>query len=239
MNRGIIALNEGREDEARPALEEALAIFRALNQRFFTAVCLMHLANVLVVQRQPERARRLLAETAAIARSIGDRWLLPSAISNQGEIARFQGDYSRAGEFYDESGAMFHEINARGDLARTIHNQAYVALRRGDARLADNLFRQSLDLYRQLGIQRGIAECLAGLADIFAAQGRLMPAARLLGFAQAFIASLGMDWWPADRREVEQARASLQKALGDELFTVQEAAGRSEKLEEVLGSLAL
>ncbi len=239
MNRGIIALNEGREDEARPDLEEALAIFRELNQRFFTAVCLMHLANVLVVQRQPERARRLLAETAAIARSIGDRWLLPSAISNQGEIARFQGDYSRAGEFYDESGAMFHEINARGDLARTIHNQAYVALRRGDARLADNLFRQSLDLYRQLGIQRGIAECLAGLADIFAAQGRLMPAARLLGFAQAFIASLGMDWWPADRREVEQARASLQKALGDELFTVQEAAGRSEKLEEVLGSLAL
>jgi tetratricopeptide (TPR) repeat protein len=237
MNRGIIAINEGREDVARPDLEEALEAFRALGQRFFSAVCLMHLANVVMTQGQPETARRLLAETAAIARSIGDRWLLPAAISSQGEIARFQGDYNRAGGFYDESGALFHEINARGDLARTMHNQAYVALRRGDIRLADSLFRQSLDLYRQLGIQRGIAECLAGLADVNATQGKLMPAARLLGFAQAMIGSLGMDWWPADRREIETARANLQHALGEELFTVQEAAGRSQKLEEVLGGL--
>ncbi len=238
MNRGIIAINEGREDEARPDLEEALAAFRALGQRFFTAVCLMHLANIVMAQGQPEAARRLLAETAAIARSIGDRWLLPSAISNQGEIARFQGDYSRAGGYYDESGALFHEINARGDMARILHNQAYVALRRGDVRLADSLFRQSLDIYRQLGIQRGIAECLAGLADVNAAQGRIMPAARMLGFAQTMIVSLGMDWWPADRREIEQARANLQKTLGDDLFNVQEAAGRSQKLEDVLEGLS-
>ncbi len=239
LNRGIIAINEGRLEDARPDLEEALALFRELGERFFGGVCLLHLANVVMVQGQPERARRLLAETAAIARSIGDRWLLPSAIGSQGEIARYQGDYNRAGEFYDESGALFHAIHARGDLARILHNQAYVALRRGDTHLADSLFRQSLDLYRQLGIRRGIAECLAGLADVSAAQGRLMPAARLLGFAQAMIGSLGMDWLPADRREVEQARASLQKMLGDDLFTVQEAAGRSQKLEEVLESVGM
>ncbi len=237
MNRGMIALNEGRETEALPDLEEALELFRALGQRFFSAVCLMHLANGIMTQGQPERARRLLAETAAIARTIGDHWLLPAAISSQGEIARFQGDYNRAGELYDESGALFHRINAQGDLARTLHNQAYVALRRGDTRLAESLFRQSMGLYRQLGIQRGMAECLAGLADVLAVQGRIMPAARLLGFAQAFIASLNMDWWPADRREIEQSRAYLQKTLGDELFTVQVASGSGQQLEEVLRDL--
>jgi tetratricopeptide (TPR) repeat protein len=234
LNRGIIAINAGRAEDARPDLEEGLRLFRKLNDRFFGAVCLMHQAEVALAEHYPEEARRLLAETTSIARSIGDPWLLAAAINEQGEVARFQGDYSHAGGYYDESGTLFNEINARGDLARVIHNQAYVALRRGDARLAGSLFHQSMEIYHELGIQRGMTECLAGMAGVDAAQEKLMPAARLLGFAQAQIEQLGMDWLPADQLEIERARTSLQKALGVELFNIQESAGRKQKLEDVL-----
>jgi tetratricopeptide (TPR) repeat protein len=234
LNRGLVALDEGRAEDSRADLEKALALFRDLDQRYFTGLCLIYLAGAGLALNHPDTARKQLAETAAIARTIGNRWLLPAAINSQGEVARFQDDYSRAGEYYDESGALFHEINARGGLARIYHSQAYVALERGDARLANSLFRQGLDLYQQLGIRRGAAECLAGLAGVDAAQGRLMAAARLLGFSQALMASLGMQWSPADQREIERLRVGLQNTLGEELFNLEETAGRSQRMEEVI-----
>jgi predicted ATPase/Tfp pilus assembly protein PilF len=239
MNLGVLALSTGLTENARPALEEALRIFRDLNDRSASAVCLMRLGEVAMAEHRPEEARRLLAETTSIARGIGDAWLLPTAINIQGDIARLQGEYNRAGGYYDESGALFHQINARGELARVFHNQAYVALRRGDTRLAGSLFRQSLETCHALGIQRGTAECLAGLAGVEAAQGKFMPAARLIGFAQAFLEQLGMQWQPADHREIELTRASLQQTLGEELFGLEESAGRKQYLANVLAAYGL
>ncbi len=177
------------------------------------------------------------AEVTSAARGADDRWLLATALNSLGEIARWQGDYSRAGGYYDDSGALFHEISAHSDLARILHNQATIALQRGDTRLASSLFHQGLEIYRQASMARGTAECLAGLAGVKAAQGRLMPAARLFGFAQALIEELGQCWSPADQKEIDRARGTLQITLGEALFSLEETAGRSQKLENVLVQL--
>jgi tetratricopeptide (TPR) repeat protein len=234
--RGALAAGAGRIEMAQPDVEEALEIFRKINERFFSAISLLELTVIMLAQRQPDEARRLLAEASAIARGIGDPWLMPAAIYHQGDVARYQGDYYRAGGYYDESGAMLHAINARGDLARVLHGQAYVALRRGDAHLAGSLFRQGLEIYQTLGIRRGTAECLAGLASVNAAQGRLMSAARLFGFAQTLIEQPSLNWHPADQHEIDQDCASLKKILGEELFNIEVSAGRKQKPETVFNA---
>lgn len=55
-------------------------------------------------------------------------------------------------------------LTLTGTVPSLLHNLGYMALRQGDSRRALRLFRESLALFRDQGDQRGIADCLDGLA---------------------------------------------------------------------------
>ena len=95
-----------------------------------------------------------------------------------------------------------------------------MALHQGDLEQAAALFYESLAMFRKLGHQRGIAECLAGLAGLAANQGQPQRGGRLLGAAAAMLSALGGAWWAADRVEYERHLAAIRAALTKEAFAV-------------------
>ena len=109
----------------------------------------------------------------------------------------------------------------------------YIAQHKGDLEEAKALFYEGLNDFRELGNQRGIAECLAGLAGLAAEQGKGEWAAPLLSAAESQLKALGSDWWPADRVEIERARDRLQSTLQDEFGTFW-AKGGTMSLEEAV-----
>jgi tetratricopeptide (TPR) repeat protein len=117
----------------------------------------------------------------------------------------------------EESGRRLSEAlemhRAIGDevfAARAVGYLAYVALFAEDFDRAESLFGDSRRTSEERADQAGIAEALAGLAAVRAAQGRNEEAARLADASERIRARSGWRPLPSDRaawkRYVERAR---------------------------------
>jgi tetratricopeptide (TPR) repeat protein len=153
-------------------------------------------------------------------------------LNNLGEVARVQGDYDQARQYYEESEALLRVMGDPGDLARLVHNLGSVAQHEGNFEKAKSLYSESLAMFRKFGNKRGIAECLMGLAGLKSEEGQPLPAARLFSSAEAILAENGTAWWPADRAEVEHARAVILSSLDEAAFRTEYELGQKMPLNQ-------
>jgi tetratricopeptide (TPR) repeat protein len=236
LSLGIVHINMGHDAAAHPLLVEAQENFLRVGNTYFYSTTMIHLGNVSLGLGNPQEALGWLEKAYQITRELGDNWQISFALNNLGEVARVQGDYARARHYYEESEALLRSMGDKGDLARLEHNLGCVALHEGDLHKAAERFNASLKVFRTLGHKRGIAECLASLAGLNAASGQMQPAARLLGAAEAMLASIAGAWWPADRGEINDTRAVLQASLGEAAYQTELTAGRAMTLDQVLAA---
>jgi len=227
MTTGIVLLNQGEDDQARPLFEESVQLSRELGASWPIGTGLVHMANVALGQGDIDSALLYLEEGEKIARQIGDPWQIAFAVNNRGEVARVQGQYDEAYQYYIETEQLYQLADAKSDHARLIHNLAYIAQHEGDLETAEDKFRESLESFLELGNKRGIAECLAGLAGLAAERGDYELAVPLLAAAETLLESFGATWWPADRIEVERNLESMRAAVEPQLF--EELWNRGEK----------
>jgi len=230
---GNTLLNQGRDKEAYPYLVDAVELFDQLDQTWFKGTAIVHLANVSLGLGDTDQALKWLETAIPIMRETGDNWNLAFALNNYGEVARTLGDYEKAEKYYRQTEELYKQADAKGDQARLVHTLGYIALHKGDFGEARSLFQNSLRDFRRLGNQRGIAECLAALAGLAAAQGQHAWAAPLLSSAESQLKAIGGEWWPADRIEIEHAQEQMRSALGDEYETLWKQ-GQAMSSEEAL-----
>jgi predicted ATPase/DNA-binding CsgD family transcriptional regulator len=236
MINAIAYISMGRDRSAQPLLRDALELFEQQNLSYFHIITIVLLGNVQLGLSNLEQARALYEEAAVRARALGENWTLSFALSNLGEVARIQGQYDLAGDYYEECEALLRETGdlGTGDLARFVHNLGYIAQHEGDFAGAESQFRKSLTIFRRLGNQRGIAECLAGLAGLKARQGEAEWGASLLSAAESLLQSTGGAWWPADRVEVEANQEIIRSALSESELTAAQMKGKALTLEQAL-----
>jgi predicted ATPase len=234
LGMGIVHINMGHDAAAHPLLVEAQENFLHNGNTYFYGTTMVHLGNVSLGLGKAQEALGWLEKAYQITRELGDNWQISFAVNNLGEVARVQGDYVKARHYYEESEALLRSMGDKADLARLEHNLGCVALHEGNLPKAAAQFNESLKVFRKLGHKRGIAECLASLAGIGAATGQMQPAARLLGAAEAMLASIAGVWWPADRGEINATRAALQAGLGETAYRAEAAAGQAMTLDQVL-----
>lgn len=234
MSTAVVLINMGRDKEAQPLLERALAIFRERKIAPFQVVTLVHLGNVELGLGNVEQARAYHEEALAQARRINEQWLISFALNNLGEVARTQGHFALARKYYEESEALLVRTGDQGDLARFVHSLGYIAQHEEEFELAESQFRISLTMFRRLGNRRGIAECLAGLAGLKAQQGQMEWGATLLTAAETLLKSTGGEWWPADRVEVERNREMMRSALGAARFTELQEIGVAMNIDQAI-----
>jgi len=230
---GTALINLGRDKEAYPHLVDATELFDQQDQSWMKGTALVHLANVSLGLGNPEQATKWLDMAMPFLNATGDIWGMAFGLNNYGEVARSQGDYEKAEDYYRRTEKLFEQADAKGDQARLVHTFGYIAQHKGEFMESRSLFLTSLKDFRKLGNHRGIAECLAGLAGLAAAQGRHKWAAPLLSAAESQLKAFGGAWWPADRVEIERAKGRMQSALGDKFdkFWTQ---GQSMNVEEAI-----
>lgn len=179
-------------------------------------------------------ARAQANEALALARRLHNDPALAIVLNNLGECARFEDQVERAAVYYARSQQVLESIGNLNDVPRLVHNQACIATHRGQFAQARAMFGDSLRQFEALRIERGVAECAAGLARLAAAEGQPLQAATLWGAAEASRERNGWGVWPADAAEDARSLAIARAECDAAEFDRAWQAGRALSLEQAL-----
>ena len=209
MSAQAALFGTGDTAAARTLIVEALPELRASGGPYLLTHGLGTLGLVNFAERDLAAARASFEQGLALVRILHDTRSVALIAATTADAARCQGDFARAAELYSESLALYHELGNRAEIPAILHNQGYVALGAHDYAAARELFAESLRRQHAEGNAAGIAEGIAGLAALAAAQGRLERAARLFGAAETIRAAHPAPIWPAERFEIDRHTKEL------------------------------
>ncbi len=130
---GKTCLHVGQYDEAKPFLEESLAIFRAIGDRAGEGVTLNNLSQIYQARGDYETALRYLEESLAILRAIGDRAGLCPTLFNIGHLHWRKDEHQQALACWVRTYRIAKEIG----LSEALMNLDHLAKQLGGSGLED------------------------------------------------------------------------------------------------------
>ncbi|WP_431895338.1 BTAD domain-containing putative transcriptional regulator [Nonomuraea sp. bgisy101] len=125
-------LHLGDVAAAGPLLGEALAGFRALDDRWGAAAALAGLAKLATFQGDFAAAERSGTESMALFGELGDRWGQSQAADQLGYLAEIAGDYERAGRLHREGLRVAEDLRLWTDVSYRLSSLGRIALLTGD-----------------------------------------------------------------------------------------------------------
>jgi tetratricopeptide (TPR) repeat protein len=206
---------QGRDEAARPLLEESVARFRQVGDSWGLAGPLMYLSEIHAQQKRFVEARTLAEEGLRLVRQTGDTWRISANLDGLGEVILAEGDYLKARGLFQESLALCREMNNRRRIAYELRNLGHVARFEQDFTSARAYYVESLTHYRDLDAKPGIANLLDAFARLATAQNRMERAARLFGAADALRVSINASVPPLERKDHEEGVVAARDALGE------------------------
>jgi non-specific serine/threonine protein kinase len=224
---------------ASASAAESLRLFEEVGDAWGAAMAMAALdVFALIKDGDPERQGQARPEEAlARFRALGDAWGTAQVLNALGDLARSQGDTVGATARYEEALALLRREGLTGSVPSLLHNLGYLALRRGEVRRALHQFRESLALFRDQGDQRGIADCLEGLAGVLGAMQQPERAARLLGTAEALREATGATVWPANATDYGRSLSLVRGQLDEPAFAAAWAGGRVVPPEQAVAEM--
>ena len=233
MRVGALAEGQGDYAAARGAYTDAATIRGELGDDVGAASALNNLANVAYFERDYAFAGRLYEANLLAARSGADEIGLASTLCNLGLVRL-------AEQRYDEARRLLEESHSIAEMLGDPHGAAIVRqclgvalLEVGETEAAAELLADALRLHLELDERAYLADTLEEIARVAVASGSAIPAARMLGAADALRREIGAA--PAgpqsDRRE--RTVAALERNLGAS-FTELVQQGRSLSVEDAV-----
>jgi predicted ATPase/DNA-binding CsgD family transcriptional regulator len=160
---GALAHSQGAYAAARGAVESALAIWRAEDDRRGMIASLNTLGIVAKAEGDHARATALLQEMLAQARAVGDRGRVATALNNLAALALDTEDYHAGRELLIESLALKRELGDRVGIVAALHNLGETAFHLGSFDQATSLLEESVALSTALGATHRCAQSLHSL----------------------------------------------------------------------------
>ncbi len=232
---GQIATVQGEYARARALLEESRRIFSNLGDQHELGWVLILQARMLFLSGgHPFEAQVLAEQGLELVREIGDTWMTMHALNILGQIRLQQGEQALARELFEACLATGQALADSLDIAEMQIDLAHILVVLGELDRARALYQASLVLLRENDNEEFIPACLKGLADIAAAQGEPVWAARLWGVAEALREALGTPLPPVARADYERAVAAARTTSGGRAFAAAWAEGRTMTPEQVL-----
>jgi len=190
---------EAQGDYARATAlhEEALALFRAHDDRRGVANTLYCLGYVLLRQNCYARGEGLLRESVALSRETGDRWQWAMSLHFLAYANLHQGHYPSATALFEQSLALQGELRDARGTALGLWGAGLVAQHEGAYARATDLYERSQSLLRGLGEDFALGRVLRGLGEVAWCQGDLARAQALLGESLTMRRTLGDAWGEA------------------------------------------
>ena len=151
--------------EALESWEQALTIYREIEDRQWEAGSLCNLGLVCNSLGQYDKAIEFLQQSLEIQREIGNREGEAASLCNLGCTYRSLQQYHRAIEFYEQSLVISPEIGHRQWEANALGGlgNAYCSL--GEYQRAIKFHEHSLEIQREIGNRDGEANALEGLGN--------------------------------------------------------------------------
>ena len=163
---GALAYYEGDFSYSEKSREEALEIFRALNNKPGIADCLNGLGNTSISQGHYDSARGFYREGLLIRKDLGDTWGVARLLGNLGLLAFFQTDYIQARAYHLESLSLFRELQDEEGAANELINLGDVVLSQGELMAAKSYYEESGRISKKLNDKWGFAYAIKGTADV-------------------------------------------------------------------------
>jgi non-specific serine/threonine protein kinase len=197
---GIIAIAEGRHEDAAPPVEQALTVCRTIGDRWWAVEALAILGTVAIMRGDYARAAACHTESLTLSRETGNTNNMTYALRGLGILAVREGDAARALAHYTECLELCRRVRTPGVIAECLEGMARTAALRNELERAAVLFGAADALFQSLGSRlplwadesehdRYLAAARSGLSPTaFAAaddRGRAMTIEQALEYALA------------------------------------------------------
>jgi predicted ATPase/class 3 adenylate cyclase len=206
-------LQMGRLDEAKAAIEQALAAARASGDKVNVARCLDAQANIAGDRGDVRAARALFAQALAAFKVLGDESRTAIVLLNLAELEFADGHPEQALRAVSEA----LEIHLHGKNAAYIAsghtNSAAYRIALGDLSAARDSAREGLRLARQVRREPSIAIALQHLALLAGLGGDAQRGAQLLGYVDAQYSALGAQREPTEQWGYDKLMTALRETL--------------------------
>jgi predicted ATPase/DNA-binding XRE family transcriptional regulator len=229
---GWAAIDVG-DPAAVELLCEALALARAVGDRWTEGHCLLGLGFLRPLQHDVAGGIALMWEGQAVLRDAGDEWGIGVSLTGLSTLSVLGGQLDDAEAFAEEHVRLARRMGDLRSIGHALDDLAMVALLREDFERAVTLYRESIALSAEVGQLELVAYGLKGLA-VVAARERPRRAARLFGAAEVLREAGGVAIWPARRTLYDRALAMARDALGEAAFAANWTAGRALPRREAL-----
>jgi tetratricopeptide (TPR) repeat protein len=223
MGVGYCSLSLGRMEQARTALDEAIARSAGGVSDFLHGISMAFKGMLLFVTGDLESGMALVEKALRVQERMNDCEGGGVARSFLAQMTFAKGEYARALALYQDALEDLETIGDHPEIARVHCEMGWAALTAENTRAAQNSFRLALLTYEQVGSPRGTGLALLGLAAVEAAEGRTERAVAIAAAAHALSERAGvviahpMD--PGVVGRIEALKASIPKGALDGLVT--------------------
>ncbi len=232
-NLGHVDMEQGDFEAPRVHFEQSVELFRTLGDRIALTGPLSDLGQIAYQRGDYREARARFEESLAISRELDDRVRLAYWLLRLGDLARSEGNDEQARACYEDSLTLYQALGSQFGVPMLLHNLGYIAQRQGRYDEAGNLLLRALQMLPAPQRERERAQCLAGLASLWAAEGQPARAALLFAAAQQVLTH-NPPATPADQTELERTAATLHGMLGEEEWEALRAQGQAMTLDQAV-----
>lgn len=230
---GTLASRQADFQDALRRHQEALDLYRLLDDTEGAAFSLNNLAVQATSLLDPDSAERWLEDTLSLTRNPR---LAAMALINLGEIALVRGDDVRATHLHQR--ALQQSIDAEDEWVALVsrYNLAVSLIHRTSYRAAGEHLHVGLVQAHARQDASLVTEYLSALATVAARTGQSAVAARLLGAVTTLRASTGVPPSAQDAALFQLAAEDVRRALGPTAFAAERALGRGWDLEAAVAA---
>jgi predicted ATPase/transcriptional regulator with XRE-family HTH domain len=222
--------------EARPLVEQALAVARAHGDRRNIAKALSILGLVMNLEHNFIAAQVTLEESKILFQEVHDDWNYAHAVIALALGPKLQDDRAAALALHEQALALFRKIGDRYFQSVALRHISDIHIKQGDWLLAQNALREALILARELGSTYEVAAVLWSLTDAVQGAGDYARAVRLNWAAKNIFELIGT-WKQQDEKDesvFEEVLESCRAALDGSAFAAAVAEGRAMTLEQAV-----
>ena len=186
--------------------EKSIALTRTFGDLRELAVNLSILGYFLVLNGDLESAQKYLDESSKLYGQLNIKPVTSALLSAYGQIALLRGDFEKARAYLLENARIGEEQGHRQDYLWSRAHLGYVFLQEGMIDEARQIFVETVLDFQKDGNPIGVIFTLESMAGLYASEGKMEPAARLIG------------WADAARERIGDTRPLLEQADADKII---------------------
>lgn len=231
----VLGFLQRADHRAASLLQQALGLYRELNDKLGVADCLRILAQVLWERADYPGARFYADESLKTYRELKDKTGIAAAVRLSGFVLAAEELFAEARAHFEESLRLARELGDSRGIAWSLNGLGIVVAELGDEAEGGTLNREALALFKELGDRRGMADALTSLGILYP---DLRWAIRLLRTAEILRVETGLGIPAGYGPAYERRLAALKQTVGEETFAAEWAKGHAISLEQAIAYVA-